>query len=45
MQEANEAILNVNDDEKELDIVNFKYSLHDVVTDELYDYFTKDSNT
>ncbi|WP_407432911.1 DEAD/DEAH box helicase [Methanobrevibacter sp.] len=35
----------LNDDGKELDIVNFKYSLHDVVTDELYDYFTKDSNT
>lgn len=34
----------LNDKGKELDIVNFKYSLHDVVTDELYDYFTKDSN-
>ena len=37
-------LLNVNDKGNELDIVNFKYSLHDVVTDELYDYFTKDSN-
>ena len=34
----------LNDKGNELDIVNFKYSLHDVVTDELYDYFTKDSN-
>ena len=31
-----------NDKGQILPIVNFKYSLHNMVGDELYDYFTKD---
>ena len=31
-----------NDKGQILPIVNFKYSLHNIVGDELYDYFTKD---
>lgn len=31
-----------NDKGQDLDIVNFKYKIHNIVKDELYDYFTKD---